>query len=172
VAGDRSRHWRWRLALTGNALVIGYGNPLRGDDGVGQAAAGAFANEGAIAHTRAIVCHQLMPELAECIAAADRVVFVDATVNVDPGTVAIREIYGAAALASGLAHTATPAALVALAHELYGRSPEAFLVTVGVSSLALGVGLSDAAAAALPVAIAAIGRLLSERPAAIESLGK
>jgi Ni,Fe-hydrogenase maturation factor len=78
----------------------------------------------------------------------------------------VREIHGAAAASSGLAHSSTPAALLALARELYGRSPDAFLVTVGVSSLALGEVLSDAAAAALPVAIAAIRRLLSERPTA------
>lgn len=113
-----------------------------------------------------------MPELAECIAAADRVVFVDATVNVDPGIVAIREIHGTAQVSSGLAHTSTPAALLALAHELYGRSPDAFLVTVGVSSLALGEGLSDAVAAALPAAIATIRGLLSVRSARIKSLGK
>jgi len=95
----------------------------------------------------------------------DLVVFVDATVNIGPGTVAVREIAGAAALSSGVAHTSTPAALLTLARELYGRSPDAFLVTVGVSSLALGEELSAAAASALPVAIAAIRRLLSERPA-------
>jgi hydrogenase maturation protease len=166
VAGDRARYWLWRPALTGKALVIGYGNPLRGDDGIGPAAASAFANEGTIDHTRAIVCHQLTPELAECMAAADLVVFVDATVNIGPGTVAVREIHGAAQVSSGLAHTSTPAALLVLARELYGRLPDAFLVTVGVSSLALGEGLSDAAAAALPVAIAAIRCLLSKRLAA------
>jgi hydrogenase maturation protease len=136
---------------------------LRGDDGVGPAAASAFADENEA--TRAIVCHQLTPELAECIAAADLIVFVDATVNIGPGTVAVCEVHGAAQVSSALAHTSTPSALLTLARELYGRSPDALLVTVGVSSLALGAGLSDAAAAALPVAIATIRRLLSERPA-------
>jgi hypothetical protein len=43
--------------------------------------------------------------------------------------------------------------------KLYGRSPEAFLVTVGASSLALSEGLSAAMAAALPEVIAAVRRL-------------
>ena len=34
--------------MTANALIVGYGNPLRGDDGVGQAVARAFADEAAI----------------------------------------------------------------------------------------------------------------------------
>jgi hydrogenase maturation protease len=160
VWGNHAR--RRILTLTGNALVIGYGNPLRGDDGIGQAVARAFLDDAAIDRTRAIVCHQLTPELAECIAGVDLVVFIDATVNIDPGTVAVRQVLGESARSSGLVHAASPAALLALASALYGRSPDAFLVTVGAASLALSEALSDAAAAALPVAIAAVRRLISE----------
>ena len=63
----------------------------------------------------------------------------------------------------GLGHVATPVALLDLASKLYGRAPVAFLVTVGVSSVALGEALSDTAAAALPVAIATVRQLLAER---------
>jgi hydrogenase maturation protease len=149
--------------MTGKALIIGYGNPLRGDDGIGQAVAQALANEAAIDYAHVIVCHQLTPELAECIAAVALVVFVDAAVNIPPGIVDVREIQGASALSPGLVHTADPAALLDLARKLYGRSPQAFLVTVGVSSLELSEGLSEAAAAALPLAVAAVRRLVSER---------
>jgi hydrogenase maturation protease len=166
VAGNHSRDRRRILALSRTALVIGYGNPLRGDDGIGPAVARAFENAGGGRQTRAIVCHQLTPELAECIAAVDLAVFVDAAVNVGPGTVAMREIRGASPPASGLGHIASPVALLDLASRLCGRSPVAFLVTVGVSSLALSEVLSDTAAAALPVAIAAVRQLISERLAA------
>ena len=67
-----------RSEMTGNALIVGYGNPLRGDDGVGQAVARAFANEAAIDGVEALACHQLTPELAERFAAAARVVLIDA----------------------------------------------------------------------------------------------
>ena len=162
MAGNHTQDRRRILALSRTALVIGYGNPLRGDDGIGPAVARAFENAGG-ERTRAIVCHQLTPELAECIAAVDLAVFVDAAVNVEPGTVAMREIQGASPPASGLGHIASPVALLDLASKLYGRSPVAFLVTIGVRSLALSEVLSDAAAAALPVAIATVRQLLSER---------
>ena len=47
--------------------------------------------------------------------------------------------------------------------KLYGRSPEAFLVTVAAGSLDLGDGLSDAVSAALPEAVATVRRLLHAR---------
>jgi hydrogenase maturation protease len=149
--------------MTGKALIIGYGNPLRGDDGIGQAAAQALANDAAVKSADVIGCHQLTPELAECIAAVELVVFVDAAVDIPPGIVVVREINGTSAISSGLVHTADPAALLDLARKLYGRSPEAVLVTVGVSSLALSEVLSEAVAAALPEAVATVRRLVSER---------
>jgi hydrogenase maturation protease len=149
--------------MTGKALIIGYGNPLRGDDGIGQAAAQALANDAALDCAHVIGCHQLTPELADCIAAVDLVVFVDAAADIQPGVVVVRKIYGTSARWSGLVHTADPAVLLDLARKLYCRSPEAFLVTIGVSTLALGDGLSEAAAAALPEAVAAVRRLVSER---------
>jgi hydrogenase maturation protease len=149
--------------MTGKSLIIGYGNPLRGDDGIGQAVAQALANEAALDCAHIVVCHQLTPELAECIAAADLVVFIDAAVDTQPGSFVVSKVQGASALSSGLVHVADPAVLLDLARQLYGRSPETFLVTVGVSSLALSEGLSEAAAAALPEAVAAVRRLVSER---------
>jgi len=148
--------------MTRKSLVIGYGNPLRGDDGIGQATALAFANEAAVYCGHVIACHQLTPELAECIAAVDLVVLVDAAVDIQPGAVVVREILATSALSSGLVHTADPAWLLDLARKLYSRLPRAFLIKVGVSSLALGEGLSDTAAAALPEAIAAVRRLVGD----------
>jgi hypothetical protein len=60
-----------------NLLVIGYGNELRGDDGVGPKTAMAVS-EWHFPGVKTMVCHQLTPDLAEPIAAAERVVFIDA----------------------------------------------------------------------------------------------
>ena len=75
--------------MTGNALIVGYGNPLRGDDGVGQAVARAFAGEAAIDGVDALACHQLTPELAERFAAAARVVLIDAAAGREAGGVSV-----------------------------------------------------------------------------------
>jgi hydrogenase maturation protease len=146
------------LAMIRKTLVIGYGNTLRGDDGIGPAVAQGVKDK---VSGDVIIRHQLTPELAEPIAAADLVVFVDAAPNVRPGAVAVREIYGTTPPSPGLAHAASPAALLQLADTLYGGSPRAFIVTIGAGSFALSEFLSDGAAAALPEAIATVTRLLS-----------
>jgi hydrogenase maturation protease len=141
------------------ALIIGYGNPLRSDDGVGQAVARAFAAEAAGDGVEAISCRQLTPELAERFAAADRVVLVDAAAGLAPGGVRITRLQAAAALSPAFGHHVDPRELLHISGKLYGRSPEAFLVTVGASSLALGEGLSAPVAAALPEVVATVRRL-------------
>jgi hydrogenase maturation protease len=146
----------------GKALIIGYGNTLRGDDGIGQAAARALANEAAVDSADVVACHQLTPELAERVAAVDLVVFVDAGAGLRPGSVVVTPVQSASALSPGLVHHVDPGALLTLASKLYGRSPEAFLVTVGAGSFALSEHLSEPVAAALPEVIAAVRRLVLE----------
>jgi hydrogenase maturation protease len=58
-------------------VVIGYGNTLRGDDGAGPAVAQAIADR-ALPGVRSLAVPQLTPELAEIVAEANLVVFVDA----------------------------------------------------------------------------------------------
>ena len=146
--------------MAGRALIIGYGNPLRGDDGVGQIAARDLAKR-AIGDVEVAVCHQLMPELAARIATADVVVFIDAEAGTDPpGSVVFSEVTrGESALPSGLVHGVDPAALLFMSWKLYGRSPQAFLVTVAGSSFAFREGLSDPVTAALPEIISTARRL-------------
>jgi hydrogenase maturation protease len=149
--------------MTGNALIVGYGNPLRGDDGVGPAVARAFADELAIDGVDAIACHQLTPELAERFAAAARVVLIDAAAGRDAGAVSVIRLQPHPAPSSTLGHHVEPAELLRLARTLYGRSPEAYLVTVGAGSLELGEGLSAPVTAALPEVIATVRRLALNR---------
>jgi hydrogenase maturation protease len=145
------------------SLIVGYGNSLRGDDGVGQAAARALAHDAAIDGAEVVSCHQLMPELAESLAAVDLAVFIDAADGREPGSVVVNPVQSKTERSAGLVHHVEPGALLALSEKLYGRSPEAFLVTVGADSLALGEGLSEAVAAALPTVIATVRGLVLER---------
>ena len=57
----------------GGALVIGYGNPLRGDDGFGCSAAGLLAADPRLDGATVLGRHQLTPELATDIAGASLV---------------------------------------------------------------------------------------------------
>jgi hydrogenase maturation protease len=133
-------------------LVIGYGNTLRSDDGVGPAVVEHLAEEsrGAPAVTFMAV-HQLMPELAEDLSHYRRALFVDASVQIHAGKVAIQRVQAHdAQLASTkpLGHYASPEELLTLATRLYGRAPVAWSIGVGVSSLAVGERLSPVVARA------------------------
>jgi hydrogenase maturation protease len=140
-------------------LIVGYGNPLRGDDGVGPVVARAFVGVPGI---DAVCCHQLTPELAERLAAVDLAVFVDASVGVLAGSVGVVRLGAGAAGQGALVHHVDPAKLLALAGRLYGCAPVAFLVTIGAASTELGEGLSQSVAAAVPDVVAAILALLTE----------
>jgi Ni,Fe-hydrogenase maturation factor len=73
-------------------------------------------------------------------------------------------LHPAPAPASTLGHHVEPSQLLHMAQRLYGRSPEAYLVTVGASSLELGEGLSAPVTAALPEVFATVRRLALKRP--------
>ena len=136
-------------------LVIGYGNELRRDDGVGPRAARAVAAWG-IPGVQALALRQLTPELAEAAAGAGEVFFVDAAANEDPG-VRVRPVR-ADARGPVLGHVSSPSDLLALADALYGRRPRAWLVTVPAPDLDFGEGLSPAAARGLGEALRHIRR--------------
>ncbi|MDR3493141.1 MAG: hydrogenase maturation protease [Ancalomicrobiaceae bacterium] len=143
-----------------SALVIGYGNTLRSDDGAGPKVAEVLAEAG----TAVLLRHQLVPELADELKHCTIVVFVDAVATLTPGAVAIRQIAAEAAAdgsdASGLTHHCSPETLLLLADRLYGARPRAYLVTLGAASFELGDELSSAVAAAVPVAAAAVRQLI------------
>ncbi len=142
------------------ALVIGYGNPLRGDDAIGQAAAELLAGTAVLDGAEVIACHQLLPELAERIAGVTLAVFVDAEAGREPGRIVVARVQAAAQLSADLIHHVDPAALLFLASRLYGHAPEAHLVAVGAASFDLGAPLSQTVAAALPHVIATVRQLV------------
>jgi Ni,Fe-hydrogenase maturation factor len=133
--------------MTRTTLIVGYGNPLRGDDGLGQAVARAFAGEAAIDGVEALACHQLAPELAERF-----------------GAISVVALQAGPARPARLGHHFEPSELLGMAQRLYERSPEAYLVTVGAGSFELGEELSPPVARALPEVIVTVRRLALAPP--------
>ena len=139
-------------------VVIGYGNELRGDDGVGAAVARAVA-AWQLPEVRVIVEQQLLPELAAILADAEFAIFVDAE---PPGGV---PQVGVQALnphpqASSLAHTGDAASLLALAEAVFGHAPPAYLITIPTTTFELGEQLSPLTQAGMRVALGWIRPLL------------
>jgi len=132
-----------------HTLVIGYGNPLLGDDGAGPFVARQLG-------AGAIACHQLTPELVEPISRARRVVFVDAHAGVPAGQIAIRPVQPRPS--AGI-HRFDPETLLAWSQQLYGRAPEGILIGIGAESFDLGEGLSPRTRRAAREALRAIRKL-------------
>jgi hydrogenase maturation protease len=141
-----------------HTLIIGYGNPLRGDDGIGPRAAELLSEtlsqdetpEGVLSGVEVLVCQQLTLELAPEIAEVDRLILIDAAANGEPGRVERRALAPAISQSASLTHHVDAQALLAAAQILYGHVPEAALFTVSANSFDHGATLSPAVAAALP----------------------
>jgi len=142
-------------------LIIGYGNPLRGDDGIGWLAAGLLAEDPRLRGARVLARHQLTPELAADLADASLVILVDVNVTADPGVVSVRGLDGSRRSSPASTHHADPGDLAALARELYGAAPAVFVVSVGAASLDLGEGLSAPVEKALPAVVEAVVELVA-----------
>ncbi len=125
--------------------VIGIGNPLRGDDGVGA----LLAQEVGGCHVQ-----QLTPELAAELAPLERVLFIDAWLAA-PGAIPRLDPLlpgdgqGSAQLAS---HHLDPAQLLTLSQALYGRAPQGWWLRIPAWALAHGQELSPALLSSLPAA--------------------
>jgi hydrogenase maturation protease len=139
-------------------LVIGYGNALRGDDGVGPRVAATVAGWGR-PDLEALGVHQLTPELAVPLAAAELAIFVDARLAGAGEAVEIRPLEPAFPQQT-FGHRGDPRSLLALAGAIYGRHPRAWSVTVPAANLALGEGLSPTAEDGLEVALRRISNLI------------
>ena len=150
--------------MTGAALVIGYGNVLRMDDGIGWHIAERLADDPRLAGVTVLGRHQLTPELALDISAAGFVVLVDARIGPPAGSFGVERVEPLGRHAAPMTHNLGPAGLVDLAIELYDRAPDVFVVSVGVESVEAGDRLTPIVEAAVPAVIEAIIELIQRRP--------
>ncbi|MEI6781635.1 MAG: hydrogenase maturation protease [Verrucomicrobiota bacterium] len=123
-------------------LVIGYGNTLRCDDGVGPKVAETVAALG-LPGVQALAYPLLTPEIAEVVSQARLVIFVDAAVDA-PREVQMRKL-GPADSSQLMAHAASPATLLALARDVFGHAPAAWWLTIPVADLGIGEEFSPLA---------------------------
>ncbi len=130
-------------------LIIGYGNPLRRDDGFGWHAARRIRESMAERDVEVLTVQQLTPELMEPISRAARVVFIDAGAQGEPGTLLTRPVEPDKFSGTAFTHFATPAALLGGAAALYGAHPEAVLITCAGGDFGFGEELSAPVRAAL-----------------------
>ena len=139
-------------------LVIGYGNDLRGDDGIGVRVAEIVAGWH-LPEVRSRSLHQLTPELAADLTEVDLVIFVDACPTLDADTV---ERYSLKPLDSTelRSHFSDPRAILSLTQAIYGKCPQAWWVIVPGVNFQLGDRLSSIAERGVSQALIQIKNLI------------
>lgn len=140
------------MAITSRCLILACGNTLRGDDGVGPRLA-AWAEERFRQEpdVRVISRQQWTPDLAEEIAAADSVLFVDASVKPPAGRVRLAAVSSRVDTSEPSSHHLTANQLLGLARSLYGSiKSHAMLLSVAAGSTEVGETFSAPVEAALP----------------------
>ncbi len=154
-------------------LLIGYGNTLRSDDGVGRYLAEKIA-ERQLPDVKVLSVHQLTPELAAEMAQVQAVIFIDAIAHQEPkitdensvSQIPITEINVQSLSYSGvqptLGHSSNPEALLKVCHELYGQSPLAWWVTVPTRNFDFGETFSEITQAAIAPAITVLEQLIKQ----------
>lgn len=120
-------------------LVIGIGNPLRGDDGIGWFVAESLANRSDV---DALPAHQLMPELARTISKYSTIIFVDACFGCDDIEIEIASIESDSA-AMLHSHSMSPHDVLQMSFLLFGSRPKAWIIHIPVTNCDQGHGMSD-----------------------------
>lgn len=143
-------------------LIIGYGNPFRGDDAVGDIAAlklaGLFENDDAV---DVLSVQQLTPDLAENIAKYAFVILIDARQQTPAGQIILEELALPSTLVSRpYSHYMEPIELMALTKALYQASPRMVLATITAEDFEVGKPLSPEVEGALALLLERIAALV------------
>ncbi len=145
-------------------LILGYGNPDRQDDGIAwhvlvavaehfhyplpESWEDGFQTSSGHPDLEIYFSLQLTPELAEQVATFERVCFVDAHTGRIPEEIHFEQI-SPDLQNSPFTHHMTPATLCYLTQSLYGRQPEALLISVRGYEFNFSHSLSDQTAGLL-----------------------
>jgi hydrogenase maturation protease len=144
-------------------LILGYGNTLRKDDGLGVYAALALAALTLPDDVEIRTYQQLSPELSPVLAQVDQAIFIDvalASSGEEPGSIKTRALKPRTTQPGSITHHFDPETLLAMAETLYGHAPHATLFSVAAASFDLEEGLSPEVTSALPILVESIKKHL------------
>jgi hydrogenase maturation protease len=123
-------------------LIIGFGNPHRGDDGLGYRVAEQFEAMNHDPAVQVVASQELKPEMAEVLSHVDLVIFLDACSKGTPGAMRVCELAPEETPDGLFSHDLTPEILLAAAKILYGRCPEAMMISVAGENFEISARLS------------------------------
>jgi hydrogenase maturation protease len=142
-------------------LIIGIGNPLRSDDGLGWAVATQLSLDGDLGSNIHTV-HQLTPELTQWMATANLVIMIDASHEGGPGELHIRPVSPRTLPGAIGTHHTTPEELAALTAGLYDHCPPVVIVTMTGANFDLGEQQSPLITRKLPSGCEAVRQVCNK----------
>ncbi|KAF0185573.1 MAG: hydrogenase maturation protease [Nitrospirae bacterium] len=128
-------------------LIIGYGNPLRGDDGFGVYVAARLLQEELGDHVTVLERHQLGPEMSEELSETNFVIFLDIHLSENVGEQVCKRIEADSKVPLTFSHHMTPGTLLACTHAIFGKRPHGVIISVGSNLFDHGSHLSPQVAA-------------------------
>ncbi len=144
-------------------LLIGYGNPGRGDDGLGPALARRIAAHD-LPGVTVDIDYQLSVDHALTVARAATVIFADAALDATDAFYLRPVTDDATTLGS---HAVTPAAVLSLARLLFDAQPAGYILGLrGAAFGQMAEGLSPTAEHSLDLAEAHLLRWIAAQPSA------
>jgi len=138
------------VSVRTHSLIIGIGNPLRSDDGLGWAVTEQLSldcNTTCDIHN----VYQLTPELAQSMAVVNLVIMIDANHDGVPGELRIRPLSLSAQPSAVGTHYTTPEELAALTAIVYGQCPPVVVVTMTGANFSIGEQFSTIIARRIPL---------------------
>ncbi len=134
-------------------LIIGIGNTLRSDDGLGVYAAEELEKRLDPAEVEVLQVHQLMPELAHELQNRRAVLFLDAAARGPAGQITSSTVEPDNSTWGAWVHQLAPATLMTAAATLYGATPPATLLSVAGEDFSMSEQLSPIMAQTLPLLV-------------------
>ena len=145
-------------------MIYGYGNPGRFDDGLGVMLAEemeAWINKNKIDNVDCDTNYQLNIEDAEIISKYDLVLFADASEE-DIRDVSITRVSPSDSKIEFTMHAVSPAFVLDLCNQIYGETPDTWLIHIKGQDWQFNEGLSKVAEKNLSIAIKKIKAIIKE----------
>ena len=146
-----------------DVLIIGYGNPLRGDDALGPQVAAVLAERfGDDPCVTVQTVHQLTLDLAETLANFSLIILIDAREAEPVGEIFIQKIQPSQELPQPFSHYLDPAELLGVCQILYDALPEMILTGINATNFEVGAPISAAVQASMPKLVDEIEAILGK----------
>lgn len=131
---------------------------MRGDDGLGWHATNQLVETILSPNVEILAVQQLSMDLVESIRQVDLTLFIDSRLDQSPGVFTIQSIEPNSCLQSSLSHFFDPGTLLAAVQALYGKHPQAILLTITTNQFEFSENLSDPVRASMPELVAYVER--------------